>query len=90
MSKKKSEVIGEQLERPGNRTTLTTSCKARKSLADISCVNYMNRDAKESANEEVEEDLKVYGITRDVFKSKWKGVNDSVHWQGYARHVARL
>ena len=87
-------------------------------------MNYMNRDAKESAYNEVEEDLNVYGITRDKFKLKWKEVrgqfmrevgqekktlynkhgrhccncrniahacnSDSVHWQGYARHVARL
>ena len=53
---------------------LITSYEARKCLWDISCVNYMNRDAKELAYKEVEEELIVYGITRDEFKLKWKGV----------------
>ena len=38
---------------------LITSYEARKCLWDIFCVNYMNRDAIDSAYKEVEEDLKV-------------------------------
>ena len=39
---------------------LITSYESRKYLWDISCVNYMNRGAIDSANNKVEEDLKVY------------------------------
>ena len=39
---------------------LIPSYESRKCLWGISCVNYMNRGAIESAYKEVEEDLKVY------------------------------
>ena len=85
-----SEFKGAQLEQHGKRTTHNKSYEARKCLWDISWVNYMNRDARESAYKEVEEDLKVYGMMWDDVQVELEGSEWTIYERAGPRREEKI
>ena len=54
--------------------TLICLYEERVCLWDFESEEYINRDGKDLAYEQIDEEMKKYNISREEYKSKWKGL----------------
>ena len=68
----KRKVKGERVWKDTETEKLISLYEARNCLWDVGNVNYSNRDEKEKAYAEIDNELKEFSIDREEYKYKWK------------------
>ena len=65
-------VKSERVWKDTEKEKLISLHEARNCLWDVGNVKYSNRDEKEKAYAEIDNELKEFGIDREEYKYKWK------------------
>ncbi|XP_028411663.1 uncharacterized protein LOC114534417 [Dendronephthya gigantea] len=68
----KKRVKSERVWKDTETEKLISLYEARNCLWDVGNANYSNRDEKEKAYAEIDNELKEFGIDREEYKYKWK------------------